>query len=155
MCTILSHLKSKNKSIHFKSEFIWSHNHQRELSRLIAAGTLRDRGQGQPNGRWPWGRRILSRLTFSPPGSRWKSRRGLVSSVLSRWGPGEPEMPNRHPQRCSIHTAHQLMRRCWQVSGGTNFCGLGFLVHGNVFFKLTLDFKALMRSKRHVTSTVR
>lgn len=66
-------------------------------------GTPWGRGQGQPR-RWLRGHWILSRLIFSPPGSLWKSRRGLSSSMLSRWGHVEPEMPSRCPQRGSIST---------------------------------------------------
>lgn len=80
------------------------HNHRRGPKRLIATGMLSGRGQGQPNGRWPRGHWTLSRLTFSPPGSLWKSRWGHFSNMLSRWGHGEPEMPNRCPQRRSIST---------------------------------------------------
>lgn len=100
-------LNKKWSGINLKST-LWKHVssyiHRRGPECLIAMGTPWGRGQGQPNGRWLRGHWILSRLIFSPPGSLWKSRRGLFSSMLSRWGHVEPEMPNCCPQRGSIRT---------------------------------------------------
>lgn len=122
---------------------------------LITTGTLR--GQGRPNGRWPWGHWILSRLIFSPPGSGWKSRRGLffqhAVKVRTWWWTrdAQPLPPTSQGPRSTL--GNETLLRGGRKFQATQSSVVWVSNVPSYFFFFFKDFKTLMKTKRRDTST--